>query len=338
MNHHGKRLPRVGSLLLTLALAVICAQATPRGLAAEEQRSHQLGVIIALGFGHVHEARPTFSMVQRVLTAVDLYHRKVARHILFSGGYTTGHVAEAEEMAIMAMAYGVPAKAIWVENASNTTGDNARYSEYLIDRHRVRSAALVTHSSHMERARKAFLKIPRLRTIDRYHADDAQIPIHDLSYDEELPKSDEFDAIMLHATSRVREFPFQPLGVPPDHVDLARTAGDLHQRGYVKPVYIWHRAFAAGHITRAEVIGIAAVAFGVPQKWLVYSPSRRNAAEKQSLFEFAVSAGWIRVLVVIPRHREKEADKIIAQYAEHGIIARVILAGRPTAGKRRGGE
>ncbi len=338
MNPPGMRLARVGGFLLTLAVAVLCAHTPHRGLAAEEQQSRRLGVIIALGFGHVHEARPTFSMVQRVLTAVDLYHRKVASHILFSGGYTTGHVAEAEEMGIMAMAYGVPAKAIWVENASNTTGDNARYSEYFIDRHRVRSAALVTHSSHMERARKTFLKIPRLKTIDSYHADDARIPLHDLSYDEELPKSDEFDAIMLHATSRMTDYPFQPLRVPPDHVDLARTAGDLHQRGYVKPVYIWHRAFAAGHITRAEVIGIAAVAFGVPQKWLIYSPSRRNAAEKQNLFEFAVSAGWTRVLAVIPRHRGKEADKIIAQYATHGIAARVILAGRPTAGKRRGGE
>jgi len=336
MNPHAKRFARVGGLLLTLAVAALSVHATTLSLAAKEQQ--HLGVIIALGFGHVHEARPTFSMVQRVLTAVDLYHRKVAKHILFSGGYTTGHVAEAEEMAIMAMAYGVPAKAIWVENASNTTGDNARFSEHIIDRHRVRSAALVTHSSHMERARKTFLKIRRLGTIERFPADETQIPIHDLEYDQELPRSEEFDAIMLHATTRRGGFPFDPLRIQPDHIDLARTAGDLHQRGLVKPVYVWHRAYAAGHITRAEVIGIAAVAFGVPQKWLIYSPSRRNAVDKQNLFEFCQSAGWTRVLAVIPRHRETESDKIVAQYAEQGIVARVVLTGRSAIDKRRGGK
>ncbi len=146
------------------------AETAPRTAPKEPLR---VGVIIALGIGHRHEARPTYKMLQRVTAAVSAYRQKRAKYILFCGGHTTGHISEADEMKIMAQALGVPARAILVENGSISTGQNARNAARLVGRKRFRSALLVTHKSHMDRAMGHFKKrVPRLRRIYKLYADD----------------------------------------------------------------------------------------------------------------------------------------------------------------------
>jgi hypothetical protein len=101
----------------------------------------------------------------------------------------------------------------------------------------------------------------------------------------------------------------------------------LYQRGFTSmPYYVWHPAISVGHVTRAEIIGIAAAAFGLPSKVLELGPSRRFAPGKLGLFETCKARSWIRVLAVLPREREEEVELIEQQYLENGIVATVILA------------
>lgn len=329
------------SLLFRLFAAAVtvvvfsCATSVSQEASGTQKASERVGIIIALGYGHQREARPTRSMAQRVWKAVELYREKKASKILFCGGYTSGHVAESEEMKIMAMALGVPSRSILVENGSISTQQNAANAKALIDKHRFRSAALVTHKNHMKRARKAFATIRRLARIEAHYADESEPPELDLRYEGDLPALDQFDAMILHAWTRLPDFPMDPMALGDEHAGLAWTAADLFQRGFRRPIYIWHRAFAAGHITRSEAIGIAAIALGVPQKWLLYSQSRRFSPEKEDLFDACKKNGWTRILAVIPPSRAKDSEEILAQYQEQGLEATLLVTGKRPGKKHR---
>jgi len=294
-----------------------------------------VGVIIALGFGHNVEAKPTLKMVQRVGTAVQAYKQKRAKYIMFCGGYTSGHIAEAEEMKVMALAMGVPERAILVENGSLSTQQNARNAKTIVDRKRFRSALLVTHKSHLARAFNAFRKIKRLRRIYKMAADDYSPPRQELTLDLELPELDQFHAVVVHGKSRPVDFRGNTITLDKTQKSLAGTMAYLYQNGLSKvPYYIWHKAFGVGHITRAEMIGLAAIAYGISGRSLRYGPARRFARKKKGLFETCKANGWNRVLAVLPRDREDEVELIEQQYHENGLSALVILAGQQREPKK----
>ena len=125
-------------LVFTFLLTSQTAQAFPEE--DWERLPKKIGVIIALGFGHAEEARPMWQMAQRVGRAVEAWKRGKSRYVMFCGGYTSGHVAEAEEMKIMAMVFGVPARRIIVENGSLSTKGNARNAALILQPRRFRSA------------------------------------------------------------------------------------------------------------------------------------------------------------------------------------------------------
>lgn len=288
---------------------------------------HRVGVIIALGAGHTHEGKPSYEMVQRVGTAVAAYRAGRAKYILFCGGYTSGHIAEAEEMKIMAIALGVPERFILVENGSMSTLQNARNAQTIIDRKRFRSALLVTHKSHMARAFKAFREIKRLRKIYRVFADDYVPPDISLRTDQELPPFGEIQAVIVHGKSVDVDFRSETVTLDRTQLSLARTMAWLYQKGLTAPpYYVWHKACAVGHITKSEIIGLAAIGLGMPAKVLYYGPARRYAPNKKGLFDLCRDNGWKRVLAILPADREEEQELIEQQYAESGITATVILA------------
>ena len=287
-----------------------------------------MGVIIALGVGHKLEATPTYKMVQRVTAAVAAYRSQRAKYILFCGGHTTGHIAEADEMKIMAQAMGVPARAILSENGSISTGQNARNAARIVARKRFRSALLVTHKSHMARAMKNFRKrVPRLRRIYRLRADDyAPSPI-DLEFDPPLPALDSFQAVVIHGQSRTVDFLGDTVVLDRSQRALVRAMVHLYQNGLTDiPYFVWHGAYAVGHITRAEVIGLGAVALGLPARKLVLAPARRNSTVTTALFERCTLNGWKRVLAILAPGRDDEVELMEHQYRERGINAHVIVA------------
>ncbi|MBM4355969.1 MAG: YdcF family protein [Deltaproteobacteria bacterium] len=290
----------------------------------------RVGVIIALGFGHEQEARASHRMVQRVGAAVQMYREGRAKYILFCGGYTSGHVAEAEVMKILAMAMGVPERAILLENGSISTVQNARNAERIVQKKRFRSALLVTHRNHMNRAYKEFRKVKGLRSVHRHPADDWVLEPQQDNLDQELPPAAPIQAVVVHGRSEPVDFLGDTVTLDRTQASLARTMALIYQRGFTSmPYHVWHSAVSVGHVTRAEIIGIAASAFGLPSKVLELGASRRFAPGKLGLFETCKARGWTRVLAVLPREREEEVELMEQQYLENGIVATVILAASP---------
>ncbi len=323
----------LATLCALLLVPCLVAAAAGRVEAADSPRTeplepHRVGVIIALGVGHQLEATPTYKMLQRVTAAVSAYRQQRAKYILFCGGHTTGHIAEADEMKIMAQAMGVPARAILTENGSISTGQNARNAGRMVARKRFRSALLVTHKSHMARALKEFRKkIPRLRRIQRLYADDYAPSKVELEFDPPLPKMDDFQAVVIHGQSRPVDFLGDTVVLDRTQRALARTMVYLYQNGVTDiPYFVWHGAYAVGHITRAEVIALGAVALGLPARKIVLSPARRNSTGTTALFERCTQSGWTRVLAILAPGREDEVEMMEHQYRERGLSAHVIVA------------
>ncbi|MBM4370602.1 MAG: YdcF family protein [Deltaproteobacteria bacterium] len=320
--------PLSASLLLLLLLLLLIP-GTLRATPDDEWRRlpDQVGVIIALGFGHAEEALPMWQMAQRVGRAVEAWKRGKSRFLLFCGGYTSGHVAEAEEMKIMAMAFGVPARRILIENGSLSTKGNARNAAKILQPRHFRSALLVTHASHLARALKTFGEAEVVRKLHGLSADDFTMdddpwpPIPREILDTPV------DAIIAHGTDPELSFLGDTVVLDEDARSLAYTLAALGRGGLRNtPVFLWYKASGVGHITRAEALAIACIAFGVPRRLLTLSAARRFGEENVELFPTCRKNGWKRVLLVLPPGKMKHADAIVRQYGENDMEAFVLPA------------
>lgn len=106
---------------------------------------------------------PTFSRSgNRLSAALLLYKTGKIRHILLSGG--SGRMigtekVEAQEARQYLLQLGVPDTAIWVEDRSRNTRENAYYSKILLDSLAPqRQCVLITSAWHMRRAEACFRK------------------------------------------------------------------------------------------------------------------------------------------------------------------------------------
>jgi uncharacterized SAM-binding protein YcdF (DUF218 family) len=104
---------------------------------------------------------PTFSRSgNRLSTALLLYKTGKIRHILLSGG--SGRIIgtemiEAQEARQYLLQLGVPDTAIWVEDRSRNTRENASYSKILLDQMAPsQPCLLITSAWHMRRAERNF--------------------------------------------------------------------------------------------------------------------------------------------------------------------------------------
>lgn len=115
----------------------------------------------------------------RLVQAVDLYKRGLVRHILVTGG--SGSVfdlpqTEAEVSRNLLLTLGVPDTAIWIEEKSRNTHENALYTKALLQSRGVDMSApqlLVTSAFHMRRSLACFekegLKVDSFATSMRYY-------------------------------------------------------------------------------------------------------------------------------------------------------------------------
>jgi len=121
-------------------------------------------VIVLLGGGTQPAVAPR-QMVEvngagdRVLYAAWLFNQGKADHILLSGGvldWSTGASTPAEDMASILQLLDIPAEALWIENQSRNTYENAVYSARMLNEKGIDHILLVTSASHMPRAVKLF--------------------------------------------------------------------------------------------------------------------------------------------------------------------------------------
>jgi uncharacterized SAM-binding protein YcdF (DUF218 family) len=162
----------LSTLLTVVAVIQLWVFSTPyvsnHLLAALEQQisreeSQSAEVAIVLG-GMLREGRNGVDLTDaadRALQAARLYRAHMVKHILVSGGNQPtdfASVPEARRISELLVEWGVPPQAIFVEDNSRSTWENAKNSKVIWDQQRFASGFLITSAAHMPRALAVFRK------------------------------------------------------------------------------------------------------------------------------------------------------------------------------------
>jgi uncharacterized SAM-binding protein YcdF (DUF218 family) len=169
-----RRWRRGGLAVTAVAVMALWLLSTPvisgRLLASIEPSEHpsiddlrNAQAIVVLGGGTYFEAPEyggdtagTFTL-ERVRWAARL-HRDTGLPVMASGGLPLGNAtSEAAQMKdALERDFRIPVK--WVEERSDNTLESARHAHDILSREGIARIALVTHASHMRRARRAFIQ------------------------------------------------------------------------------------------------------------------------------------------------------------------------------------
>jgi uncharacterized SAM-binding protein YcdF (DUF218 family) len=145
-----------------LVWAVLARVFAPKGNTA----ATHFDAIIVLGYPADNDGNPTPEQLARVTEGVHEYERGVAPRLILTGGSAHNHIIEAESMARVARAQGVPQSAIVLEPRALSTIDNACYSARIMKQNGWRSAEVITSNYHRPRAGIIFNHLPHELAID----------------------------------------------------------------------------------------------------------------------------------------------------------------------------
>ena len=135
--------------------AVLARSFAPSGNTAQTR----FDAIIILGASIDSDGNPSPTLLSRMTEGVREYERGVAPRILVTGGMQNGHI-QADIMAHIAEAQGVPASAILIEGKAENTIQNACFSARILGEHGWGAAEVVTSPSHLPRAGMIFSRVP----------------------------------------------------------------------------------------------------------------------------------------------------------------------------------
>lgn len=114
-------------------------------------------VIVVLGSGVYPDGTLGTESLHRTVYGVRLFRQGLAPWIVFAGGRPYPELPSlAEGMAQLAMELGVDARAVVVENTSESTYENARNTRRILVQHGWRTVLLVTSAPHGYRAVRVF--------------------------------------------------------------------------------------------------------------------------------------------------------------------------------------
>lgn len=122
-------------------------------------RGHAADVIVVLGAALRPDGSPSPALERRVARGVRAFHEGLAGHLLMSGGSVRHATPEAEVMGRIALAHGVPADCLALEDRSRNTFENALFCSLVMAERGWRRAALVTDPFHMPRSLFVFRKL-----------------------------------------------------------------------------------------------------------------------------------------------------------------------------------
>ncbi len=130
-------------------------------------------VLIVLGAGSAPEGWANPILVQRVCRAALEVRQGRASKLIVSGGYTAGHISEAEMMRMAAVAMGIDGEDVLLENSSSNTEENAVFSTRIARQRGFKKAVLVSSRSHFPRATQEFEKAGRgfYETLEESYSD-----------------------------------------------------------------------------------------------------------------------------------------------------------------------
>ena len=115
--------------------------------------SRTYDAILLLGYALDGQDRPTQELCLRVQAAARAYAQGLAKVIVASGGAAPGHaVSEATVMARLLEEAGVPGEAVVLEDQSQDTMENMRFSSKKLGGAKGRRVLVVTSDYHLRRA------------------------------------------------------------------------------------------------------------------------------------------------------------------------------------------
>ena len=116
-----------------------------------DQRT-QADAAMVLGAAAWHN-NPSPVFLERIRHGIWLYENGYVNYLIFTGGYSPGAAySEAYVARDYALAAGVPATSILIEEDSRTTEDHFSYAMHLIEAHQIETVILVSDPLHMMRA------------------------------------------------------------------------------------------------------------------------------------------------------------------------------------------
>jgi uncharacterized SAM-binding protein YcdF (DUF218 family) len=122
-------------------------------------RINTFDVAVVLGAMLRADGSPSPAMLRRVDLAVALFEGGRAAHLLMTGGPVGHPTPEARAMLDLAVAAGVPAERMAVEEASRNTIQNARLSRPILAERGWSRVVVVTDSFHLPRALYVFRRL-----------------------------------------------------------------------------------------------------------------------------------------------------------------------------------
>jgi uncharacterized SAM-binding protein YcdF (DUF218 family) len=146
-----------GLLAALLVWAVAARTLAPRANSSRQS----FDAILVLGTPADSDGNPTPELLDRITEGVREYERGVAPRILVSGAAAHNRFVEADVMARVAEAQGVPASVILEEPRALDTIQNACYSAHILESHGWHSVEVVSSASHLPRAAMIFARLSR---------------------------------------------------------------------------------------------------------------------------------------------------------------------------------
>ena len=127
---------------------------------ASNTGQNRFDALIVLGYPARADGTPEPEMRERVLEGVREFKAGAAPRIIMTGGAAHNRFVEADVMARLAEANGVPASAVVQEREALNTIENADYSMKIMQAHGWRSAEVITTPAHVPRSGVIFSVYP----------------------------------------------------------------------------------------------------------------------------------------------------------------------------------
>ena len=147
--------------VLVVCTGLMVWAAVERVLAPASNTSQEhFDAIVVLGYPADSDGNPSPAMLARVTEAVHEYERGTAPRLIVTGGAAHTNVIEADLMAEVAIAQGVPPTAILKDRDALDTIQNACYAGRIMKNNGWTSLEVVSSPEHLPRAAMIFSQLP----------------------------------------------------------------------------------------------------------------------------------------------------------------------------------
>ncbi len=282
---------RIPGAICLLLLAAACVFQCALSAAGPSSRSDPVPAVV-LGHYPADVDAPTSVQTARCMAALNLFKEGRADRIVVTGGFTRGHISEARMMKIALVAYGVPEKAVFEEERSSTTIENAKFSALLFDRLGwEKKALLVSQKGHLWRAEYNFkdagFRVKQAAAAEAPAAADFDNVLNSAGQpDERLKSLPPVDTVVIYeryASDASVDFPDAGMSA------RMRAAAFLYRTGKAGKVLVSSDWYTRGPVDISEIMRIGLVSFGVKAEDIIADKKARYSSLAEFMKKFKSS-------------------------------------------------